>query len=462
MSAIGGATSQQRRTSRFLALLVVVVIIGQACTSGGEGADETGAAVPATASQPAATVVTGEAAETSADGPSAGWTGPTPVPPGTCTVQVAASEPIAPALDGASAGDVVCVSESSRTGEAATITTAGVALVADGAVVLPHIAVLADDVRVEGFEITNSLLDSAETGIFIAGRNVTIIGNHIHDTRGEGIICDDDEGETCDGVIIAHNTLARNVGIQVETWGSDVTVEANDIRTPLWSEAGRDTDTLRVMGGSNQVVRGNYLEIPDINADTPDPHPDCLMMFDSDQPEYADWVVNVNVVIENNICVNDSDHNCFILSGRRQGRSRDFVIRNNVCDHAGANAFFVEDLDNVLLSNNLCTARVARNCIALVGTVGEVTSQNNVFTGDGVLHQVNTPEQTRLIEHDNYQGDVEFEDPTNANPWLRYRPVSGSALVDIGANDNLAANDILGDLRVQGAGPDAGPYESSP
>jgi hypothetical protein len=452
----------RRRVSTVVALLLTLAIVAQACSSDDDpsaDADRT----TETTSEARPTVTTADVpAAGSADAPPLGWPGPSDAPAGTCDVDVAADDPIGPAIDRASAGDVVCVTSSNRPDEIVTVSTSGIELLADGAVLVAGIDVLANDVLVEGFEVTNDSLDPELVGIYVAGRDVKIVGNFVHDTTAEGIACSDDLGEICDGITIRHNTLLRNVGVQVETWGSDITVEGNDIRVPVWTEEGRDTDSLRVMGGSNQVIRGNYFEIPDINEITPDPHPDCLMMFDSENPKYVEWVINVDVVIENNICVNDSEHNCFILSGRQQQRSRGFVIRNNVCDHAGTNAFFIEDIDDVLLANNLCTDRLGRNCIALVGAVGEVTSQNNVLVGDGVLHQVNIPEDTTLVELTNYQGAIEFDDPTSDNPWMRYRPVSDPALVDGGTDSNLANDDIVGNERIQGEGPDIGPYESGP
>lgn len=442
------------------AFVVFILLVLQAC-SGDGAADDRGQSTTETTVASSTTSTSTEAS--SADvGPPLGWAGATEVPAGTCSVEVATNEPITEAVDNAEAGDVVCVLASDRPTEVVTVATAGVELLADGEVIVAGVDIAAAEVRIEGFEITNDEVDVDVVGIYIAAENVEVVGNYVHDTKAEGIACSDDLGDLCNGVTIRENTLLRNVGVQMETWGSDVTVEGNDIRQPVWTEDGRDTDSLRVMGGSNQVVRGNYFEIPNINEITPDPHPDCIMMFDSSNPDYADWVVNEGVVIENNICVNDSEHNCFILSGRQQQRSGDFIIRNNVCDHAGTNAFFIEDLDGVLLSNNLCTERVARNCIALVGEVTGVTSQNNVFAGDGVLHQVNIPDDTMLIEFNNYQGDLTFEDPTSDDPRARYRPDADPALVDAGTDEGLAPDDIVGEARVQGSAPDIGPYESRP
>lgn len=301
-----------------------------------------------------------------------------------CTIQVAAGASINDAVAQAGQGATVCVSDSGHSGEQVRIATSGISLVATGRVTIAAVTIDAAGVRLEGFEITGG-----SEGIAINADDAVVRNNHVHDTSSGGIVCGNSQATVCDGVVVANNTVVRNVGVSVEVWGSNVLIERNDIRQPLYVE--RDTDTLRVMAGSNQVVRANYMEIPDINAQHGDPHPDCIMMFDSDHAQFADWVTNTGVVIENNICVNDSDHNCFILSGRRQHQSGNFTIRNNVCDHAGANAFFIEDLTNVNITNNLCTGRVAKNCIALVGQVSNVVSQNNVFAGRGSF--------TRSISH---------------------------------------------------------------
>jgi hypothetical protein len=382
-----------------------------------------------------------------------GWYGGGGLEGVSCTIQVAAGASIDDAIAQAGRGATVCVSDSGHSGEQVRIATPGVSLVATGRVTIAAVTIEAAGVRLEGFEITNG-----GEGVTINADDAIVRNNYVHDTSAGGIVCGNSQAAACDGVIVANNTVVRNVGVSVEVWGSNVLIERNDIRHPLYVE--RDTDTLRVMAGSNQVVRANYMEIPDINAQHADPHPDCIMMFDSDHAQFADWVTNTDVVIENNICVNDSDHNCFILSGRRQHRSGNFTIRNNVCDHAGANAFFIEDLVNVDITNNLCTGRVAKNCIALVGQVSDAVSRNNVFAGEGKLHQINIPSAVTLTESNNYQGELRYADSTNTNPWLRYRPVSGSPVQDAGVALELGPIDILGAPRDQGTAPDIGPYES--
>lgn len=382
-----------------------------------------------------------------------GWNGGGGIGGANCSVQVDPGTPINSAISSAGNGATVCVSASNRGGEKVRVSTPGVRLVATGSVTIGEVIIDADGVKLEGFEIANGV-----EGVEVLADNVLVRNNYIHDTSSGGLVCGNSRATVCNGIVVANNTVIRNVGVSVEVWGSNVLIERNDIRDPLYVR--RDTDTLRVMAGQNQTIRGNYMEIPNINARNADPHPDCIMMFDSDAAQFKDWVTNNDVLIESNICVNDSAHNCFILSGRRQHRSGNFVIRNNVCDHAGANAFFIEDLTNVELSNNLCTGRITKNCIAFVGRVNNAVSQNNLFAGSGKLHQINIPSAVSWTDRSNFQGDPQYADPSNSNPWYRYRPGAGSPVRDAGSGSSLGSSDILGQARVQGPAPDIGPYES--
>jgi hypothetical protein len=377
-----------------------------------------------------------------------------------CTTIVSAGSSVQSAIDNADSGHTICVSPADHGNESVSINTNNLTLRANGDVTLGKVNIHADNITLDGFEITSAALHGSHPGIEIDGQNAVVRNNHVHDTSDYGLYCENEQFSNCAGLHLHNNTFERNSSIGVETWGSDVIIEYNVISDPVDDPNCCDTDALRVMAGSDQTVRGNYFYIgPTAGASTGD-HPDCIMMFDSATPSYQGWTINRDVLIENNICKNDSPggHNGFILAGRNEHLSRNFVIRNNICDHNGGTCYFISDLDNVELYNNLCTPRTGV-CISNDRTNNNFVVKNNIDS-PGVLEFIRGENKPGLTAGNNYIGKVTYT-PGNSNDYISpyfYQPTS--ALTNQGDNSNSSSPlDVNFNPRISGGTIDIGPFE---
>lgn len=393
-----------------------------------------------------------------------GWSAighhPTTFSSSDCTTIVNAGGDVQSAIDNADSGHTICVSPANFGSESVTINTNNLTLRASGDVTLGRVNIYADNITLDGFEITSAALYGSHPGIEIDGRNATVRNNHVHDTSDYGLSCNNEQFNNCDGLHLHNNTFERNSSIGVETWGSDVIIEYNVISDPVDDPNCCDTDALRVMAGSDQTVRGNYFYIgPTAGALTGD-HPDCIMMFDSATPSYQGWTINRDVLIENNICKNDSPggHNGFILAGRNEHLSRNFVIRNNICDHNGGTCYFISDLDNVELHNNLCTPRTGV-CISNDRTNNNFVVKNNIDS-PGVLEFIRGEDKPGLTASNNYVGTVTYT-PGNGNDYISpYFYQATSALTNQGDNSVASGTlDVNFNPRIAGGKIDIGPFE---
>ena len=377
-----------------------------------------------------------------------------------CTTIVSAGSSVQSAIDNADSGHTICVSPADHGNESVSINTNNLTLRASGDVTLGRVNIHADNITLDGFEITSTALHGSHPGIEIDGQNAVVRNNHVHDTSDYGLYCENEQFSNCAGLHLHNNTFERNSSIGVETWGSDVIIEYNVISDPVDDPNCCDTDALRVMAGSDQTVRGNYFYIgPTAGASTGD-HPDCIMMFDSATPSYQGWTINRDVLIENNICKNDSPggHNGFILAGRNEHLSRNFVIRNNICDHNGGTCYFISDLDNVELYNNLCTPRTGV-CISNDRTNNNFVVKNNIDS-PGVLEFIRGENKPGLTASNNYIGKVTYT-PGNSNDYISpyfYQPTS--ALTNQGDNSiSSSPLDVNFNPRISGGTIDIGPFE---
>jgi hypothetical protein len=377
-----------------------------------------------------------------------------------CTTIVSAENSLQSAIDNADSGHAICVSPADHGNESITINTNNLTLRAGGDVKLGSVTILANDITLDGFEITSTDLNGSHPGIEINGHDATVRNNHVHDTSDYGLTCENKQFNNCTGLHLHNNTFERNSSIGVEAWGSEILIEYNVISDPVDNPNCCDTDTLRVMAGSDQTVRGNYFYIgPTAGASTGD-HPDCIMMFDSAIPSYQGWTINRGVLIENNICKNDSpgEHNGFVLTGRNEHLSQNFVIRNNICDHNGGTCFFISDLDNVALYNNLCTPR-SGVCISNDRTNNNFVVKNNIDS-PGVLEFIRGKYKPGLTTSNNYVGPVTYTPGDGDNYISPYLYQASASLTNQGDNSfDTGALDINYNPRILGKTIDIGPFE---
>jgi hypothetical protein len=183
-----------------------------------------------------------------------------------------------------------------------------VSLIATGAVV-QCFRVTADDVKVQGFEITdtNPNTIAAGLGVYMTGANDSIINNYIHDMPWGGILAYANSGSpsmvsnyTIQGNRITHvgqsGIEARGVNGLIQ--GNDVSNIVQDFPTisnpPSWASA-----IGMIFFGSGHVFRNNYIHDMHYNAENPTAHLDCWLTFGDSSKGIAH-----DVLFDGNVCIN--------------------------------------------------------------------------------------------------------------------------------------------------------------
>ncbi|MGE5399300.1 MAG: DUF1565 domain-containing protein [Ignavibacteriales bacterium] len=249
--------------------------------------------------------------------------------------QSSAFRTIKKAVSVMSPGDI-CQVNAGNYPERVTITRSGtsgspIVIKASGAGVITRgFTIVADNIKIDGFEITGtdprSWKDGA--GIHIRGRNCVISNNYIHNVFLEGIRLGDDlTSAATSSCTVTGNRMIRCGQAGIQICGQNNLIENNEISgTVQWSVTNPqnlDADGMRFFG-SGHIIRKNYIH--DILLSDPEngaaPHIDCVQT----------WGPATNIIFEqNNFSVGEPDKNKQIaMITEVASPVRDIVFRNNV------------------------------------------------------------------------------------------------------------------------------------
>jgi hypothetical protein len=332
---------------------------------------------------------------------------------------------------------------------------------ATGTVITRGFTVLADYIRIEGFEVTNTLDHWRDGhGIFLQGTGHEIIGNEVHHTRIDGIACSDRE-PYCKKSLIKNNIIQYADGTGIVIFGFDNIVEANDISHSV-DTLGGDADGIRFFG-QGHIIRKNFIH--DItNAEAPDAHTDCFQTFDNSKPPTN------NILIESNICRN-VDHQCLMASAETKRQSSHIIFRNNICDNNGWQAIYILQIPGSTIVNNTFAEKIRARAIILQDGAQDTNILNNIFYGPYVPYEMDSSCLP------GFSADYNLKFPGTGTPWkephglwnhapqfvdpakrdFHLRPESPAK--DAGMSLLEVTMDLEGNSRPQGAGYDIGAYE---
>lgn len=175
---------------------------------------------------------------------------------------------------------------------------------AQGTVTMRGFTVLADYVKLIGFDITDTPDDWQDGwGFFVEGSNCVVEGNYVHYCTWGGILLYADPGDapSTNNCIVRNNRLYRNSQTGITVNGRNHLVEGNEIwgtiqyhpkmaNPPGWVDA----DGMRFFG-TGHIIRRNYIH--DITYHSPenvDPHIDC----------FQTWGPAYDITFERNVCAN--------------------------------------------------------------------------------------------------------------------------------------------------------------
>jgi hypothetical protein len=391
-------------------------------------------------------------------------------------------------VDAAVAGDVVCVAAGDYADERIRVTRSGTAsqpivIRAEGAALTRGFTIIADNVTVSSFEVTNRDLDDAIDGhgIFLQGDGIVVVNNYVHDTRANGINCWHQQPYCTNSAIIG-NTVDRADGTGIRVFGNDNLIEYNEVMSSIREHSG-DADGIRFFGDGH-TFRYNFIhDIYDRGYQGEGPHTDCFQTFDNSKPATRD------VIIESNWC-HDVDHQCLMASAAESeqegqiGRSRHIIFRNNICDNNGGQAVNAYQFPEMVIVNNLFTENIQYRAIYLSNGSTDAVIMNNVFYGDYMHYEGPNADSSSGMEADHnlryspggsgfvwdeinglWEVDPQFENVDDSDFFSRYRLLPGSPAIDSGSPYYISLFDLAGNPRMRdGSGdgvamPDMGPYE---
>jgi hypothetical protein len=277
-----------------------------------------------------------------------GWSPPPPAAPGVgrgepapqvgCTAQVTDAGALRAAIAGAAPGDRLCV-RGDLSGSRVLIDRSGtpqrpITLLGGGRTTVGGISVEADHVIVDGF----ASVRAQAPGVLLRGDGLTL----------------------------------RNSTVQ--------------------SPRGGDGDGVRFFGTGIQIVRNT---ISDTVGRT-ERHADCMQTYATDERHPA----SSQVLIEGNLC-EDIDNICVIAEGPNseagdgsgEGRARQFVVRDNVCDNGAGQALFFDDVSQVVVTGNRVVGPVDKAFSFQNGSVGALVEGNSLAPGVG--YEVGIDESSR-------------------------------------------------------------------
>ncbi|MBI3164455.1 MAG: right-handed parallel beta-helix repeat-containing protein [Anaerolineales bacterium] len=218
------------------------------------------------------------------------------------TPAMADSQSIQQAVDAAQSGATVVIAAGNYQ-EQVTISKP-LTLKADGVVNTLGFVIRADNVTIDGFDITSPRAINNSFGIRAYNANCKILNNYIHDTVLDGILLDGSSS----GCLVKGNLLERVSQSGMEVRGTNHVIEGNEVAATIqlppelaadsyWSGVA-DADGFRFFG-SGHVFRGNYVhDIVYGTAQNPDPHIDCFQTWQDSAPRLTAH----DIRFENNYC----------------------------------------------------------------------------------------------------------------------------------------------------------------
>ena len=404
---------------------------------------------------------------------------------------VAPWQTIQEAADSAQPGDTVLVAGGDYA-ERIEVTRSGapqrpISFEARGRALTQGFTIIADYIRVMGFEISNHITLPRESyGIYLHGQHNEILNNYLHDLYHDGIMLAG-EGDP-NSPQLAHNVIkgnriyrANNSGIHVE--GRENLIEANDVSHtiqypsggPAWG--GADADGMRFFG-TGHIFRGNRIhDIMLSDLGNLDPHIDC----------WQSWGPAINMTFEQNLC--DLDPNGHggqaSMIENSSGEVNHLLYRNNILIDLGNginihsdgkdSIAFVQVLNNtfyrinssaVFLQQNVTHATIENNAFYDVGShrLSYLSARSDSQEGWIVGYNLQSMSDGQPpgkeggqapYPHDLWGIDPQFVDARGKD----LRPSPTSPLVDGGVELKEVKTDFVGVSRPQGAEYDIGAYE---
>jgi hypothetical protein len=277
----------------------------------------------------------------------------------------------------------------------------------------------ANYIRIEGFNITNSLTGWSEgEGIFVWSNDVEVLDNYVYNINGTGITTYSHPPYSRNISIINNTVYRSQAGIVV--FCDDCLIDSNEVNR-LYDYDNffmSDNDYARLFG-SNIVVRNNYFH-GSIAGEVGNAHMDCFMAFDYND-EYA-----YNIIIENNIC---TDFEQVISSGSVNGRIKNFTWRNNLFYNGWGNGL---NLKGGALNKGIEYNYVYNNVFANIRYFGGLyKSDSYTFAKNNIFYN------TRLISYD-FAGDPSSQGDYNLMLGTNYPSSPGAH--DIMGSDPLFRN----------------------
>jgi hypothetical protein len=161
--------------------------------------------------------------------------------------------------------------------------------------------------------------------------------------------------------------------------GENITVRNNEITQVDY--AGDDVDAIRFFGDGSQILNNR---VYDLEAnDVEDSHVDCIQTFAVDLPGSS------NVVIQGNRCEGIRAQ-CLMAEGPNdeggsgEGVSRNWLFDGNYCDaHADAQSVALEDIQDVMISNNEMAGEGNKAFALGMNATGVVVQDNRIGQGYG-------------------------------------------------------------------------------
>lgn len=314
----------------------------------------------------------------------------------------------------------------------------------------------ANDIRVEGFRITNSLTGWTESsGFFIDGDGIEIVDNELFEIKDVAILASWGEDPPTRVYVADNYIYSSQMGIVIQ--GEGWVVENNEVAR-LYSYIDTDCDYLRFFG-DNHIIRGNYFHgtnFDEVGA----AHVDCFQIFDNN----GEW--GHNILVEGNICYDF--HQGFMGSANYYHNIDHITFRNNIFAHGGAWGICVHNIPYVTVENNAFYDIsyhgvgfrddshhnvVVNNIFYDTGTSYWASDGASLIGDNNIIYQSQNPDQPG--SHDLIGVDPLLIDLANNDFHLQ----ENSPAIDAGQLRSEVTRDLEGKPRPQGAGYDIGAYE---